>query len=285
MQITSLDKYKAYAGISGTGDDDALEEIIPAVSELIERRAGRSFTETTYRKWFDGNGRTQLRLPEWPITRIFSVAIGTVGGATVKFTGGQRASVTCDGTNIKLWDLTAGVATDTTIILASYVTLTLLVAEINTNSGWTATVVSGQGDEASTAIRPFDTKGCLDRTVDLELPDDGSEVRVVSETNRMIEGVNGLVSFPKSPSSVFVWYTAGYDLPADGGGVDDGNVPDGLSLVVNQIVQEVLGVSKASPELESEKIGNYQYKLRASSVDAAVSKRTADLSLYYNRAL
>jgi hypothetical protein len=81
---------------------------------------------------------------------------------------------------------------------------------------------------------------------------------------------------------VFVWYRAGYTLPTDSP-ASDGTLPQGLALLVNQILTDVLSSTKLNSNLQSESIGGYSYSLRAAAngaVASAIENRAKDLALY-----
>jgi hypothetical protein len=256
MQLTSLDKFKAYAGITDTDDDDALRVIIPAVSALVAKRCYRDFELQTYKQWLISDGGRTFRLPQYPVTALRSVSWNVDHAMDVKFTGGTRATVAFDGTTLTLHSIsTSGVETETTITVASYPTITLLAAEIETNSGWSTTVYSQFANEYTPIMMPFDTQWALSPDkAELDTPYDSQDVRVLSRTAGTLESEGG--GFPAG--HLFCWYKAGYTLPSDGAGVSDGNVPGALELVVNMIVADVLDYTHADGVLANEKVGDYQ---------------------------
>ncbi len=261
MNLTTKTSYKAHAGIkqSDTSKDAALDVFIPALSSLVAKRLKRDFETATYRVWLDGNGKSYMKLPQWPVTRIYEVSLHAQDVAEVTFTGGSRANINCDGTSINLFSIsTAGVETDTAVVLATYPTITELVAQITAQTGWTATADSEMGDDYSVVIKPFDSQWCQSPdTVDLQIPDESTGVRLVSQTNRMIELTSGSC-FPHGRSNVWCWYTAGYTLPTDGE-LGSGNVPEGLQMLMFQTIKDAVDIAKRDGTLKSEKIGGYQY--------------------------
>jgi len=294
MSLTNKTKYKAFAGIksSNISNDPALNRIIPAVSDLVQNQCQRTFALTEYRKWFDGSGSPQQFIPDWPITRIYEVSTGTEAAIKLMYTGGTRATGTYDGTTLYLWQTsTEGASTDTAITVSSFATMTLLAAEIEGNTGWTADVQSGEGTQPTSMLKPFGAAWCFDPTsCTMNRADDtSSTARIVEGTHRIIELASG-GTFPRGHSNVFAWYKAGYTLPTEIGGLDAGNVPDGLEMIVNQSIQDTLDLSKHDGTLKSEKIGNYQYTMSdiaAGKADGAIpviiDKYWGDLSAYARR--
>lgn len=69
--------------------------------------------------------------------------------------------------------------------------------------------------------------------------------------------------FPPGQSNVFVWYKAGYTLPAplnsNSAPTTAGDVPTDLTLICNSIVKEVFDDSKQDGSMKSEKFTNYSY--------------------------
>ncbi|MEN6560867.1 MAG: hypothetical protein ABFD52_08850 [Acidobacteriota bacterium] len=69
-------QFKTYLGpeYSGTGNDSLFELLIDSVSEMFNSRIGRTLAKTTYTdQYFDGNGKTDLFLPNYPVISITSI--------------------------------------------------------------------------------------------------------------------------------------------------------------------------------------------------------------------
>jgi len=169
--------------------------------------------------------------------------------------------------------------------MADYATVTLLSTEIATNTGWSADIQGSEDNQPTYAIKPFDAAWTLDPDsyTMVIADDDSSTVRVAAQTNRAIEYASG-ACFPAGRGNLWVWYKAGYTLPTDASPVTGGsdNVPDGLALIVNQIVQDTLDMSKHDGTLLKEKIGNYSYEM-GKNAQEVTDKYWNDLSAYARR--
>jgi len=66
--LTTVARYKAFAGITGATYDTRIEVIIDVVTDFIEKFCDRRFLETTYTdEEYDGLGSTQLLLRQYPV--------------------------------------------------------------------------------------------------------------------------------------------------------------------------------------------------------------------------
>jgi hypothetical protein len=286
MLLTNLAKYKVYLGLdtADTDDDGQLTAIITAASAMIATVLGRTFEQAEYRTWLDGTGGQYLRLPNYPINDILQVSLQEQRVATLQNSGAQRAMVACDGTTLKLTDVsTAGVKTTNEITLADYPTVTALAAQIETFSGWSVTIDSGEGTEYTPNIKPLRAMDATatGRDAELIVPIESESGMLVDETHRLLQREPGC-GWPRGRQNVFVWYDAGYDCPAIDGGPDDGNVPPELEAITNEIVQQIFDASEVDANMESERIGNYQYKLGSNRVRGVVTSRLRQLNFFRN---
>lgn len=84
--LVTTTEYKAYAGITGTGDDAAFAVLIAAASRAIRRYCGRDevtgFAAATYTEKYDGNGSDVIQLREWPLASVTSVTLIADDGTT-----------------------------------------------------------------------------------------------------------------------------------------------------------------------------------------------------------
>ena len=65
-------------GVSVTGDDAVLQELITAISDQAIAHMGRDIKSQAYTRRFDGNGTVRLILPDGPLTAVSSLSIGGV---------------------------------------------------------------------------------------------------------------------------------------------------------------------------------------------------------------
>jgi len=200
-------------------------------------------------------------------------------------------------------------------VAASKVLSTLKTA-IEAVSGWEVTLNSSDYEgEPTIMLRPIYAQDALDPSqADLILPDEPEAVKVIAEDTielasrgdygrfcegersggfgggSIVQGFNATpgigAGFPSGSANIFIWYKAGYTLPSDAAGetpASDGTLPQGLALIVHQVLQDVLSSTKFNSNLKSESIKNYSYTLSAVDKDAvlsAVTNRKKDLNFY-----
>ena len=304
--LTTLVRFKQYAGITGTSQDALITALLPQVSGAIERYLRRTLETTTYKSWLDGSGSPILRLNQYPILAIYYVAISSVTVGYIKNTSSSviRASVSFDGTNLSLTEIsTTGTVKTTDLPVSTSKIMSALKTAIEVVSGWECTLNSSDYDSEPTAfLRPMYGQDALSESVaDLVVADDPVSVKVVNEdlielgrsptfptfnpqaTTVPLETERG---FPSGTANVFVWFKAGYSMPSDAVGeipASDGTLPTGLALIVHQILQDVLSSTKFNSNVQSEGLGDYNYSLRATTdgaVASAVENRKRDLAQY-----
>ena len=251
-----------YIGVSiaDTTVKAKIDAMVTQVSAAVERHCDRVFSEVTYKHWFDGNGTRVLRLNQYPVTRVYQMSSSTQDLIRLSYTGSApEAFTSCDGVT-----LTLTATTPVDITLASYATATLLKAEIETNTGWSASIYNGMDAFDTTKIKPFSgyVKGAGDE-LNLVIPEDASEARMSEGSEFLLEGC-----FPCGYLNIFVWYKAGY--PA-------GSIPADLQMVVTRIVADVYASSSRAPGMREEKLGDYSYKL-GGDINSTVENYAAALS-------
>lgn len=253
MALTTLRRYKEYAKITTSDDDDRLTALIERTSDEIERFCDRIFGTATYRQWLAGNDSCYLRLPQSPVQSIGMVSVSTSTVARLAYSGAaQIATASCDGTTLACFTVAAGVPATTNLTLESYPTITLLIAALP--SGFSGTVQSGMGSEPSRFIKPFFAEQLHDgQTFDIETPEDS--VRVEMSWNEP-DTIAGHAVFHSGVNTVFVMYTAGYDLPSEEA---PGNLPPALIQAVHEIMRDVHSSAGADGTMQSETLGDYSY--------------------------
>ena len=75
--FTTLAKVRAHLGLKSGDTDAVLRTLITAASAWMKTYLNRAILEATYTQTFDGNNQRKLFLPEYPVTQVTSVAIGT----------------------------------------------------------------------------------------------------------------------------------------------------------------------------------------------------------------
>jgi hypothetical protein len=73
--LTSLERVKDYLRDTGTENDPWYEQMIGAVTDAVQSYCDRLFAEAAYSEKYDGNGKDQLRLKQYPISAVTSLAI------------------------------------------------------------------------------------------------------------------------------------------------------------------------------------------------------------------
>jgi hypothetical protein len=314
MNLTTQTRFKVFAGMTGTSQDALITALIPQVSDQIAQYLRRDLTVTTYLGWVDGSGSPILRLAQWPILSLYQVFVTTMTVGYIENTSAtvKRASVSFDGTNLSLIEIsTAGVVKTTDLPVATSKILSTLKTAVEAVSGWFMTLNSTDYEsEPTSMLRPIYAASAVDPdTADLVLPDNPVAVKVIAEDmiellqsgsdpwgfggGSIVEGFDATTGigpgFPSGSANVLVWYKAGYTLPSDAVvgppavAASDGTLPPGLALLVHQILQDVLSSTKYNSNLSSESIGNYSYSLSAQdkgAVLSAVNNRKKDLDLY-----
>lgn len=286
--LTTVFLYRQYAEITtDTQTDLMLTRLIDQVSQAIAAYCDRTFELTTYKQWLDGTGRSFLALPQWPVTRLLGASTDTTDVGRLQFTGGTWATTTLKDGVLYLDSIdTAGAETSEEITLASFPIMSGLATEVGTKTGWTLTVDGDNGTQPSTLLRPFDGQWALSTDdIDLEIAEETDAVRLIESSNQQIEYPSGR-AFPSGSQNVFVWYKAGYTLPVDNTNhtklTTDGNVPDDLTLIANEILSAVFNAAgEAFTGVASEKIGNYSYTLgegAQSAIQSSVMDHSAALT-------
>ncbi len=276
MNLTTTSRYKAYMGITGTALDTLIAAMLPLVSDEIERYLQRNLELAIRKSWVDGLGGPVLRMENWPILALYSVAVGGNTVARIENDGtATRATVSFDGTNVVLTSVSAaGAETITELPVATYKVLSTLKTAVDALSaaGWSMTISSSLYDNEPTAqLRPIHAMDATG-TADLQVPDDFRDVKQIS-TDAIEQADGG--NFPTGSKNIFIWYKAGYILPTDGSA---GTMPPALELVVFQILQDVIAGRQRSGDLQSESLGDYSYSRGA--VVSALESRKKDLNQF-----
>jgi len=137
-----LDFYtlKGFLGIEGDNDDAVLKLMHQRAEAFVKSTFDREFESTSYWETYDGTGGCHLYLPQMPITAV--AYLGTKTDA-IKIkntaTDANNAYITIDDTNMTLTVSGGSYAGSSALALATYTTLTSLVAAINAlGNGWSA---------------------------------------------------------------------------------------------------------------------------------------------------
>lgn len=74
--ITDINPVKSYVEFEESQDEEVMEELVNACYKDIEARCDRQFMSRSYTAILDGNGRTYLPMPYYPITAVTSLYTG-----------------------------------------------------------------------------------------------------------------------------------------------------------------------------------------------------------------
>lgn len=245
-------------------DDALLEAIINRVSDLIETLADRKFKSRSYREWCATNNGEPIVLDQYPVTAVKRLSTGSKSAMTVKATTSTdlRATVEIQDDQIILsrYD-SAGSETSTALTFATYPTVTLLAAQINLTTGWSATVNS---NTLTLDLNRMGGQDALSRDVTVTYPDTSCRDYRVDEGRGLIYFVSqpdgfgprwdietiGTVARPLEHMNVLVEYTAGYTT-----------IPDDLEHLALEFVKMAYHARRHDSSLASESLGDYSKSL------------------------
>jgi hypothetical protein len=247
--LTTLNTVKRRLGITASTHDTVLTEFINQASDKIERILGRRFAAANYNEWLTSEGGEQVQVRNFPIIRTESVRFSRNNAIDVDYSGSDieaRISVEYDeegqNGNVRLYSLSAaGTSTGTDIDHATYPTISTIVTQINTISGWTATQTATTDTRADTLypITGFDAKN---QTATLENVND-------FDNNYRVSSRLGLITF-RSFAKRQVRYRGGYE-----------SIPDDISAVCAGLVSRMFNSIGVNAALQSESIPDYSYSL------------------------
>lgn len=263
--LTDRNSFKRYAGIKGTSNDALIDALIDAGTKRIERLAGRKFCATDYREWQDGPD-AELRMRNWPTIRVDRVMTGECPALKLKYTGSDiLATVTVfqdaehETTGIRLSTLSAaGTSTNTEKLFANFLTVSLMVAELNSIADWT---VSQPGNDWTILdLHPLSNLDALGMDVHLTRPDQLCQYRVNSRAG-LIElehlrdatihmGMNPYARPHRNHRAILIVYRAGFDT-----------IPTDVEQMANEFVQFMFAGRQNTGQVTQETIGEWSYTL------------------------
>jgi hypothetical protein len=251
--LTTLANLKAYLDITACEDDNVLEQHIDRATDFLERYCNRQLKTRSYtREIYWGNGQTRLILEQYPVTAVTRVSMGRTNAFSIKNTTATNHAVAeVTATALKL---TADGGAATSLTLASYATINLLLAAVNAVSGWSATLLSttyGTRKATDVLIRP--SMYCLSPDVAyIEIPNDElSDYHLLSPTEARNYGMLYYPSGFTSGQEVFVDYVAG-----------EITVSPALEDACLQLAAYKYRQSQRDPTLSQENLGDYGYSIR-----------------------
>lgn len=210
MSIVSSSEVTAWTGASSY--DANLTILHLGIEDMIKMQCGKEFESTTYFELYDGKGGYyRLEPKHQPITAVTRVsnAYDTVIKIKNSNTDATTASVKVDSTNVTLVVNGGAGNSSSTLAIATYSTLTLLVNAINALSsayGWTAELYDSDYSAKKTALLPAQQIDVTSftNTGDYEYLYMGEPIDFKIVDNQYIEAY-----FPDGSQNIAISYTAG----------------------------------------------------------------------------
>jgi len=262
--LTTTANFKTYAGISGTTNDSLIAALIARATSAIQKHCDRDFISTTYRELHDGGGR-EVFLENYPIisVQMFSEWRQNAMQLVNTSTDAYNAYVQINDTTITLVVQGGTNAGSNAITLDDYATLTLLKTAIEALAvGWSVTLISGLEKWDPIELLPVSGLNCYTNSVTLDVPDaPRSDYRIDNDTGIISDWYCGDGFYDacdddyayegrRRINQVTVRYTAGY-----------ATTPGDLEQICIDLTKLYYDGRTQSGSLESEKIGDYSYKL------------------------
>lgn len=234
-------------------DNYLIERLIDRATDAIERLCNRKLLSRTYtREVYDGNGQNRLILRQYPVTRVTRLSVGRKNAFHATCSATTYAFIEINSTQVLL----NKDGTTTTLTIADYATLALLIAAIDETSGWTATIASSDySSYAASEILTTPALAC--KSPDLAyiqmVDEDVSDFHVENIGDEFTNA--GIIyypaGFPSGPNSVFVTYISGHT-----------SIPYALEQVCLELVKLKYDESRRSAGLQSEHLGDYVYTVK-----------------------
>lgn len=214
--LVDMPKVLKFLGLdTQTTADKNLELIRDGVEDWIQNVfCHRILTTANYKEKYDGSGDRLLILDQYPVTEVnrLSVDFDNVFWVKNSATTGH-CSVSYNGTNLVL----NKDGTKTNLAVATYTTMTLMVAAINAQSanGWSAALrESSYGAYlANTLAEKYGLQCVNGAEVDMEMPK-------LAEWDFEVDAAKGIInspySFPEGYRNIYIDYDAGFStIPED----------------------------------------------------------------------
>jgi archaellin len=301
FDLTTTELVKAYLGITNTTYDTIIDTIVTQTSCEMEIYCNRQFELDTYIEQGIGNGETTIRLPNTPVDSVLFSAFGTTGAIDVTFDASTGVG------NVDVQDkrvvLTSGLTTETVTILSTH-TMTDVANSITALTNWTAT--------AEPNLSEYPGLTLVQQRYNVLEEDQSVSITSVSGSFRMVRESDGRYRVPQMGKSTYGVATDYYSTSPDStdaavpgtpssvlpyqplldgpvwmviyqGGYAVEDIPEGLQQLATEIAANVFrGISKDT-SMESEKIGDYSYKLASNSggdVRSAIYAQSERLDFY-----
>lgn len=272
--LITLAQAKLYLGITDEDSDRILESLIERATGFLERYCNRKLKSRSYsREVYRGNGSRNLALDQYPVTAVGRVSEGRTNAFYVtNTTATNNASIEITSSALKY---TAD-GTTTSLTLASYATINLLIAAINALSGWSATLISTtSGTRKATDLLVRPAMYCMSPTwAYCEIPND--ELNDYFILNPGEDRNYGVLECPAGwtrGEEYCVDYTAGYTV-----------VPYALEEACVLLVAYRYNQKSQDMSIKSESLGDYAYTRQDMSAALPIDIRD-EIDLYRRRNL
>ncbi|RKY10357.1 MAG: hypothetical protein DRP56_01220 [Planctomycetota bacterium] len=258
MALTTTANFKAYAGVTGSDDDNLIAALIVRAQSAIEKHCRRIFDATDYREFHDGDGSSEIILHNFPIISVNMIGVGRQDAFQIINTSSDayHAFVSVSATEIQLVVQGGTNDDDTSLTLADYGTMTLLIAAIEALAkGWgVLSPAAAYSVWAASELLPTG-KGlrCLGEYAAVQIPGE-PEADFVTDTTSGIVKLFG--RFSPGFENIITRYRAGYET---------GEIPADLEQICIDLVNVYYQAKDINASLQSERIGDYQYTNRAES--------------------
>lgn len=244
-----------------------LQSALDGASKLIRRWCGdREFNRATFDEEYQVAVDGTVLLRQIPVNLVSRVSVATEEAIEItnSSSSNQRASVrfatTGDvetglvSTGLVLSRTASGVTSESTLLFATYTTITALAAAINAlGNGWSATVVTGLGEWATAELVRGPARSALS----------GARFSVWSEDadGVAIDPHAGVLVFGSAGGTVRVVYDAGFET-----------VPVSVQQACVMTAWDVLQNIGRDQRLGSETVGDYGYVLNTAFADRGLLK-------------
>lgn len=277
--LTTLDNFKAYAGITDSDNDSLITDLISRSTSAIQKFTSRDLLETTYREIRDWDGNSDVLTDQYPILSVTMFSTSREEAFGIRNTSGDsyNSYIQINSTTMILVVQGGTNAGSNSITLSDYSTLTELQTAITAlDAGWDMTTpTSTLAIWSPTELLPISGINTKDDYSDIELPGEPDDYFVIDENAGIISGASIWNTRGRTGrQNLVIKYTAGYETtPAD------------LEQICIDLTKVYYDSRTRDGGLKSETIGDYDYSVGdviSGNMPASIKLR---LSGYVRRAL
>lgn len=260
--LTSVVGVKDYMGSVEFSNTRAVESLINAVTDRIERECSRKFKARDFQEWYNvGPNQLELLLNNYPIIRAPRISFGIQLALNVSYSGSAiEADFNIAPDRAVLRTVAAdGTATTTDFLFSEYKSTKALATALSAVSGITATIAVNIPVKRMNPNSGFDLLRnpayCTYPDITLYNPsvnyDNGAvAVRYPQRVWVNYEYPVGKPVLPNGYQRIFAEYRAGYET-----------IPESLSMIANQLVADLYNSGQKDFAIKSEKLDQYAYTL------------------------